>query len=143
MPQAAESLMSAESLSLTAPQGLTSYSHNLAIMDAPIHQLLKRAHISFGVWYNKPAWKKSRRLTSPLILKNSNPKLETQVVTNASRVCIVFILRQGDLSGQWRLIQCGSRALMIPESRCWVCEIEVLGLLYALSNCRHSLVGMF
>ena len=124
-------------------QGLSSYAHNLAIMDAPIRELLKK-----GVAFN---WGPDQQasmdlvkstLTGPLVLKNFNPLLETQVITDASRVGVGFILRQRDLSGQWRLIQCGSRALNGPESRYAVCEIESLGILYALQKCRHYLVGM-
>ena len=76
------------------------------------------------------------------MLKNFNPHLETQVVTDASRLGVGFILRQRDKAGQWRLIQCGSRALNGPESRYAICEIEAIGILYAIQKCRHYLLGM-
>ena len=50
--------------------------------------------------------------------------------------------QQQDKAGQWRLIQCGSRALNGPESRYAVCEIEAIGILYAIQKCRHYLLGM-
>lgn len=124
-------------------QGLTSYAHNLAMVDAPIRQLLQKG-VAFLWGVDQEASMESVKdiLTSPLVLKNFNPNLETQVVTDASRVGIGFILRQRDLSGQWRLIQCGSKALNGPETRYAVCEIEALGILFALRKCRHYLVGM-
>ena len=40
------------------------------------------------------------------------------------------------------LIQCGSRSLTSPETRYAVCELEGLSILYAITKCRHYLLGM-
>ena len=76
------------------------------------------------------------------MLKNFNPALKTELITDASKIGIGFILRQQEASGKYRLIQCGSRSLNGPESRYAVCEIEALGILYAIQKCRHFLLGM-
>ena len=112
-------------------------------MDAPIRQLLqKNVHFNWGQPQQDAMDIIKETLTSPLVLKNFNPMLQTQVITDASRVGVGFILRQRDNSGQWRLVQCGSRALNGPESRYAVCEIEALGVLFAIQKCRHYLLGM-
>ena len=124
-------------------QGLSSYAHDLAIKDAPLRDLLKgKTAFVWGPDQEESFKQVKEILTSPPVLKNFNPHLETQVVTDASRLGVGFILRQRDKAGQWRLIQCGSRALNGPESRYAVCEIEAIGILYAIQKCRHYLLGM-
>ena len=124
-------------------QGLSSYAHDLAIKDAPLRDLLKgKTAFTWGPDQEESFKTVKEILTSPPVLKNFNPHLETQVVTDGSRLGIGFILRQRDKAGEWRLIQCGSRALNGPESRYAVCEIEALGVLYAIQKCRHFLLGM-
>ena len=39
-------------------------------------------------------------------------------------------------------MHCGSKALNGPESRYAACEIETLGIYFALIECKHYLVGM-
>ena len=82
-------------------------------------------------------------LTSDLVLSSFNPGWKTQVVTNASRVGLGFALMQQDPGDQkWYLIQCGSRSVNGAESRYAVCELEGLGILFAVEKCRHFLLGM-
>ena len=86
-------------------------------------------------------------LTSDLILRNFNPDWETQVVTDASRSGLGFALMQRDPDAkpderEWHLIQCGSRTTSGAESRYAVCELEGLGISFAVEKCRHYLLGM-
>ena len=125
-------------------QGLAHFVPDFAQVCVPINRLLRKN----TVWIWGPpqidAFEKIKQiLTSDLVLRNFNPDFKTQVITDASRDGIGFALLQKDpKDDQWHLVQCGSRALNGPESRYAVCEIEGLGVLYALQKCRHFLVGM-
>ena len=125
-------------------QGLAHFVPDFAQICVPIHRLLKKNTVWIWGPPQEDAFAKVKQiLTSDLVLRNFNPNLETQVVTDASRDGIGFALLQKDRNdNQWHLVQCGSRALNGPESRYAVCEIEGLGVLYALQKCRHYLVGM-
>ena len=61
-------------------------------------------------------------LTGPLIMGYYNPAFKTEVITDASKIGLGFILHQFDNTvDRWRLIQCGSRAISDTESRYAVC----------------------
>ena len=82
-------------------------------------------------------------LTGNLVLRPFNPNYDTELITDASRKGLGFVLLQQDPStGNRHLIQCGSRSLSSPESRYAVCELEGLGILYGIEKCRHFLLGM-
>ena len=84
-----------------------------------------------------------KMLTKELVLSRFNPGWKTQVVTDASRVGLGFALMQQDPRDQrWYLVQCGSRSVSGAESRYAVCELEGLGILFAVEKCRHFLLGM-
>ena len=82
-------------------------------------------------------------LTGDLVLKTFDPNHVTELITDASRKGLGFILMQVDPSnGNRHLIQCGSRSLADPESRYAVCELEGLAILYAVNKCKHYLLGI-
>ena len=127
-------------------QGFNDYAYELSQIDKPIRDCLSTKN----AFHWGPDQEESMRqikdlLTGSLVLKNFNPDLETQLITDASREGIGFILRQKEplgSSNKWRLIQCGSRALNGPETRYAVCEIEALGVMFGIQKCRHFLLGM-
>ena len=82
-------------------------------------------------------------LTGKLVLRPFNPNYDTELITDASRIGLGFILLQVDpLTGHRHLIQCGSRSLTGPESRYATCELEGLAILYGVTKCHHYLLGM-
>ena len=124
-------------------QGFSDFTHELSLIDKPIRECLSTKNaFHWGPDQAEAMQKIKDLLTSDLVLKNFNPALETQLITDASRVGIGFLLRQREAYGKWRLVQCGSRALNGPESRYAVCEIEALGIMHAIQKCRHYLLGM-
>ena len=58
-------------------------------------------------------------LSHDLVLHHFDPKLETVIVTDASRIGLGFLLFQNNPGGRpkKRMIQCGSRSLTGAESR--------------------------
>jgi hypothetical protein len=82
-------------------------------------------------------------LTGPLVLRSFNPNTRTELITDASRIGLGFILLNEDPeTGNKHLIQCGSRALTNAEKNYAVCELEGLAISYATLKCKHYLLGM-
>ena len=127
-----------------ATQFLTDFVPDLAMKNVAIRKLLKEHNALVWEETQEKCFEEVKKiLTGPLIMGYYNPILKTEVITDASRIGLGFILRQFDENAdRWRLIQCGSRALSDTESRYAVCELEGLGILFALRKCRHYLIGM-
>ena len=84
-----------------------------------------------------------KMLTSDLVLKGFDPARDTELVTDASRVGLGFVLQQRDPSTmEWHMVSCGSRKLTDVEGRWAVCELEGLGILFAVQKCRFFVLGM-
>ena len=82
-------------------------------------------------------------LTGNLVLRPFNPSLETEFITDASRIGLGFALLQVEpLTNNRYLIQCGSRSLTSPQTRYAVPELGGLPILYAITKCHHYLLGM-
>ena len=119
-----------------ATQFLTDFVPDLQMKNVNIRELLKKR--------NALVWDESQHrcfeevkkiLTGPLIMGYYDPELETELITDASRIGVGFVLRQFEAEKKrWKLIQCGSRALSETESRYSVCEIEGLGVLFAIQK---------
>ena len=80
-----------------------------------------------------------------LILHFFDPKLQTILVTDASRIGLGFLLYQDAAhkgAPRYRLIQCGSRSVSGAESRYAVCELECLAILWAIKKCKYYLAGI-
>ena len=123
---------------------LASFVPDLTQASAPLRELLKK-NVSWQ-WLpdQENSFKKVKEiLLSDLVLRPFNPKHKTELVTDASRQGLGFVLRQQDpTTGHYHLVQCGSRSLSSPESRYAVCELEGLAIVYAVNKCRHYLLGM-
>ena len=83
-----------------------------------------------------------KALTSPPILGMFDPKAETVLETDASRLHgfgFALLQKQND---NWRLIQCGSRFLKDVETRYAMVELEALAILWAIKKCNVYLAGL-
>ena len=122
----------------------TKFIPDFAIPADVLNELLrKNVAWTWGAAQEEAVTKIKGILTSDLVLRSFNPGWKTQVVTDASRVGLGFALMQQDPKSQdWYLIQCGSRSVSGAESRYAVCELEGLGILFAVEKCRHFLLGM-
>mgnify|MGYP003320628885 CR=1 FL=1 len=71
-----------------------------------------------------------------------DPKRRTELLTDASRLGIGFVLVQFDeISQKWRLIWANSIALKGPQTRYSPIQLELLGLTWALQSCNFYLRG--
>ena len=116
---------------------------NLADLTHELRQLLRK-NTAF-VWtpdiqHSFDAVKKA--LTSALIVRPFDPNLQTEMLTDAScKNGLGFALTQRDNEGKISLIQCGSHSLHPAETRYAVTELECLAIHYAITKCRHYLLG--
>ena len=71
-----------------------------------------------------------------------DPKRKTELLTDASRLGIGFVLIQFDeISQRWRLVWANSIALKGPQTRYSPIQLELLGLTWALQSCNFYLRG--
>ena len=82
-------------------------------------------------------------LTSDVIVKFFDCSLQTELLTDASRLKgLGYALIQRHPTGSVHLISCGSRSLSGTESRYATIELECLAIQFAMEKCRHYLLGM-
>jgi len=122
---------------------LGSFSARIAETAGPLRDLLKKKNAY--VW--SPAHEEAfaavkKALVSTPILAHFDPRRETQIRVDCSRLKgIGFALYQ--LHGeQWKLVVCGSRFLSDTETRYAMIELEMLGVAWAITKCRIYLLGM-
>ena len=71
-----------------------------------------------------------------------DPKRKTELITDASRVGIGFVLVQFDeVAKKWRLVWANSTALKGAQKRYSPIQLELLGLTWALQSCKFYLRG--
>ena len=80
------------------------------------------------------------------ILAHFDPGLYTTLLTDACKYGLGYILIQHDdedhsKSKELKLITCGSRFLSTAEKNYAVCELECLGIQWAIEKCRLYLLG--
>ena len=82
-------------------------------------------------------------LTSPAIVRYFNPKLPTELLTDASRLKgLGYALIQRDENNEIRLISCGSKSLTSAEKNYATIELECLAIVHAIRKCKHQLYGI-
>ena len=82
-------------------------------------------------------------LTSDLLVKAFDPKLETILLTDASRLHgLGFALLQQPTPSTHALIMCGSCSLSETQSRYATIELECLAIQYAIHKCTFYLKGL-
>ena len=83
-------------------------------------------------------------LTSKPVLKPFNPRAETIVLTDASRLHgLGFALMQRkDSDSQMTLVMCGSKTLTPTQQRYATVELEALAIVYACQKCDYYLRGL-
>ena len=127
-----------------ATEYLTDFVPDLATKNVHIRNLLKQKNALVWNETEQQCFEEVKKiLTGNLLLAHFDSDLKTELITDASRVGLGFILWQYHSKiGEWRMVQCGSRAVSETEARYAVCEIEGLAILFALKKCRHYLIGM-
>ena len=83
-----------------------------------------------------------RELTNPRILANYKPGVPLWLETNAAQSKgLGMALWQQQPSGEWRILQCGSRHITPAESRYSATEVELLAVVWAVHKAHLYLAG--
>mgnify|MGYP001002027478 CR=1 FL=1 len=83
-----------------------------------------------------------KALVSPPVLAPFDPKRETRLETDASRLNglgFALLQKHGDV---WKLVLAGSRFLSDPESSYAMIELEAIAIKYGIDKCHLYLAGM-
>ena len=84
-------------------------------------------------------------MSNQMTLKPFNDRLETVLVTDASRLNGVgFLLLQKRTDGveKYNIVQCGSYAINDTQKRYSATELEMLGVFMACKKCAYYLQGL-
>jgi hypothetical protein len=121
---------------------LGGFVPDLAHLTEPLRPLLKKNAIFLWLPEHEEAFARVKdALTSPLVVRFFDPKLPTELLTDASRLKgLGYALIQRD-DGGMRLIKCGSRSLSPAETRYATIELEALAIHWAITSCRFYLTG--
>lgn len=122
---------------------LAHFVPDLAHATTPLRLLLKKNVAWTWLDDQDNAFRRTKEiLTSPLTVAPFDPSLQTQLLTDASRLHgLGYALLQHGPEDQVRMIQAGSRSLSPAEKNYATIELEALGILYAVKHCRHYLFG--
>ena len=83
-----------------------------------------------------------RELTTPRILANYTPGLPLQLETDAAQFKgLGMALWQKQPSGEWRILQCGSRHVTPAESRYSATEVDLFSVVWAVHKAHLYLAG--
>jgi hypothetical protein len=117
---------------------------DLAHMTVNLRLLLKK-DVNF-LWLQQPHQEDfeliCKILTSDLVVRPFDPKLKTELLTDASKLKgLGYALLQRKSDNRPRLIQCGSRSLSPAEKNYACIEIESLAIQYDVEDCRFYILG--
>ena len=121
-----------------------AFSPDVARAAEPLRQLLRPKNEWLWTEEHTAAFNEVKAaLVQPPVLSFFDPKRRTVLETDAARLKgLGFCLRQQDETGDWHLIQCGSRFLTDTETRYAVIEVEMLAIVWAMKKCAIYLQGM-
>ena len=116
-------------------------SPDLSQICMPIRSLLKKdTKFEFGPSQQAALSKIKEILTQPPVLGFFDPKGQTEIFTDGSKLGLGFVMFNTS-NGKKHLITCGSRSISPCESRWSTSEIEYLGIRFALQRCKPYVFG--
>ena len=127
----------------------TAYAPDLKQAQAPLQALLSTKNAYQWLPQHDMAMDKVKDIlageNSP-ILAHFDPKLYTTLLTDACKYGLGYSLVQHEhedhsKAKQFKMITCGSRFLSPAERNYAVCELECLGIQWAVEKCRLYLLG--
>ena len=123
---------------------LGSFVPDLAQMTADLRKLLKK-NVAY-VWLEpqENSFQNVKKLlASNLLVKPFDPKLHTELLTDASRLHgLGYMLMQKDDKGKPHIIKCGSCSLTSAQSNYATIELECLAILRGIEKCDYFLKGI-
>ena len=122
---------------------LTAGTDKIAELLEPLCPLLSsKNEFVWSSTHEQALSKAKKHLASAPTLAFFDMAKPTRICTDASRQGIGFFLQQQSPTGQWTLVQAGSRFLSSAESRYVIIKLELLAVAWAISKCNVFLMGL-
>ena len=123
---------------------ISSYHPDLAQLTARMRELLKKQNTFLWLDDHEIEFNKVKdAIAKTQALSAFDPNLDTVLLTDASRLHgLGFLLLQLRPDGSYSIIRCGSVTLTDTQRRYAVCELESLGIFWAIKKCRFWLRGL-
>ena len=122
---------------------LSTSTDKTATLLEPLHPLLStKKEFTWTADHDIALMTAKQHLSTSPVLAFFNVSRPTRLCTDASRQGLGFILQQQSPTGQWVLVQAGSRFLSEAESQYAVIELEMLAVAWAANKCKAFLMGL-
>ena len=120
-----------------------NFSDKIAKIMEPLKSLLKKNNLFLWLPEHEEAFQKARELlSSPKTLAFYDPKKQTRLQVDASRLKgLGFVLKQLS-GGEWKTVQAGSRFLSEAETRYAMVELELLAIVWSCHKTRMLIEGL-
>lgn len=124
-------------------QQFEAFSSRIAELALPLRSLLSpKVEFIWESFHQESFDKLIEELSSPRVLAQFDPRKPVRLETDAAQSRgLGYALWQQQNSGEWKLLQCGSRFVSPTESRYSATEIEMLAAVWALKKCHLFLLG--
>ena len=120
-----------------------NFSDSIAEIMDPLKPLLKKGNAFLWLPEHESAFEKARKmLSSSKTLAFYEPKRQTRLQVDASRLKgLGFVLKQFH-NGTWKTVQAGSRFLSEAETRYAMIELELLDIVWSCQKTRMLIEGL-
>ena len=123
---------------------LCNFSDTIAEILCPLKSLLKKGTQFQWLPEHEEAFQNAKQhLSSNKTLTYYCPKRKTRLISDASRLFgLGFVLKQQQDNGEWKPVQAGSRFITTAETNYAMCELELLGIVWACTKTRMFTEGL-
>ena len=125
-------------------QQVSYFTEDITTLTAPLRELNTKAATWVWTGAHEEAFRSARKaLATTPCLTPFDPTRQTELLTDASKIGLGFLLRQRGDDGIWRPVQCGSRSLAGHEAN-WsgAAELEALAVAWAAKKSTFFLDGL-
>ena len=123
---------------------LCNFSDAIAEILCPLKSLLKKGTTFQWMPEHEAAFQKARKyLSSNQTLAYYCPRRPTRLISDASKLFgLGFVLKQKQDNGLWMPVQAGSRSITTAEQNYAMCELELLGIVWACKKTQMFTEGL-
>ena len=123
---------------------LCNFTEEIAQILAPLQSLLKKGIPFMWMEEHEQAFQNAKtHLSSKKTLTYYCPDRKTRLISDASRLHgLGFVLKQEQPDGLWKPVQAGSRFITSAEKNYAMCELELLGIVWACTKTRMFIEGL-
>ena len=123
---------------------LCNFTEEIAQILAPLQSLLKKGTPFMWIEEHEQAFQNAKtHLSSKKTLTYYCPDRKTRLISDASRLHgLGFVLMQEQPDGLWKPVQAGSRFITSAEKNYAMCELELLGVVWACTKTRMFIEGL-